>query len=115
MTAILDIGLSIGPSESKVQTVILALSIFYRLCQAATVEITEEQAQLLIACHEHGAYEGKGKSIDEEVLQRDYHVSVEAEDKLCKMGCIVIREGRISLLEEVWIKGNAFKSGSHVI
>lgn len=112
LTAILDVGLSISTPESKVQTVMLALSILYKLCQLSTVEMTEEQARLLIACHEHGAYKAQGKSIEEEVLQREYQVSAEIVDKLSKMGCVAINDGKVSLLEEVWINKDTSKKES---
>lgn len=112
LKAVLEIGLTISPTDSHVQTVMLALSILYKLCQLSTVEMTEEQARLLIACHERGAYKEQGNSIDEEVLRREYNVSADTVDKLCKMGCVTISDGKVSLLEEVLIKAEQLKQNT---
>lgn len=100
-TAIMENGLTLGKPDTGLQAAMMALFLFYKFLQVSTIQLTEEQAKIMMKCHELKGYEFP---VNEEVLIAELGVSRTAIDQLYNLQCIDLINGEIYLKEKVFLK-----------
>ena len=101
LMSVLDFGASFQLPDGEIKTVLIALSILYKLIDASTIKLDDLHAQILLKCHLLNAYE---HPVPEEVLLEIPGVSSESISALEGMGCIQITDGFITLRERILIR-----------
>lgn len=100
LQAAVETGMRLTSSDGQNQTILKGLYILCLLLQASTIELSEDQAKLLAACHKRNAYES---GIEENGLLESLSISRKTVDELVCLHCIRLDEGKIYLAERVII------------
>ena len=100
LIVVIDEGLSFSVPENQTQTIMLVLRLLLKLLSNCTIKITEDQVKVLKECHINNAYR---TPIEEETLLELTGVSRKTIDELCELKCIELIEGKVWLIEEIWL------------
>ena len=95
-----EIGMTVGPSDGPIQTILKGLYILCKLLKVSTVKLNEDQAKLLAACHKQNAYD---QGLDEDKLLDSLAITSKTVDELVQLHCIRLEEGKIYLEEKILI------------
>ena len=81
-----------------IPTIMQLIKILITVLDESAIEITEEQAQVLLECHRLNAYRVPA---EEELILSSSNASRKTVDELCRLKCIELSEGKIRLIEEI--------------
>ena len=98
LSAIIETGITLFWPGEKIPTIMQLIKILITLVNDSTIEISEEQARVLIACHKSNAY---AVPIEENEILTTAEASSKTVDELCRLKCIELIDGKIRLIEEV--------------
>lgn len=98
LAAIVDMGLTLFSEDEDWKTVIQLLKILLQLFGQSTIELSEEQAKVLIKCYEMKAH---CVPVEEERILSSANASHKTIDELCKLRCIELDNGLVTLIEEI--------------
>jgi len=109
LDSLLEIALTSSLPSSRIQAIKYALYLVYKVFNMSTRELSDDAAQVLLFLHQHGAY---NKYINEEDVINYFRQnnSIEKEavssaiDSLLKLRCIDMAQGKITVLERLYLR-----------
>lgn len=101
LAAIIDMGVTLFTENNAMLTVVQLIKILITVIGESAVEISEEQAKVLIECHKLHADKFL---IDEGTILQNAGTTHKTIDELCKLRCIELVDGKIRLIETIIIK-----------
>lgn len=104
LTLILEVGGTISFSENAVRNVFIALWILSRLMDISTVELKNVHSTALIKCYQLHADQ---RAVSEQELLEDPDITADVLTDLNQLGCIEIRDGLVTLVEDILLGDRA--------
>lgn len=98
LSAIIETGITLFVPGAMIPTIMQLIKILITVLDESAIEITEEQAQVLLECHRLNAYRVPA---EEELILSSSNASRKTVDELCRLKCIELSEGKIKLIEEI--------------
>lgn len=98
--SIIEIGLTTDQLQDPIDVIKLTLYILIKVIDLSTIKISDDQAKLLYFLHSQNAYE---IGIDESKLINKHEFSQETINELYKLKCLDIIEGKIYLIDTIFI------------
>lgn len=103
LASIIEFALTSNMPQNKAELVKTMLFIIYKVAALSAIEISKEQADVLLYCHRHNAYQHVIP--EDKILQRVEGATSAVIDELEKMKCIDIVGGAVLLKERVFVPG----------
>ena len=98
LSAIIETGITLFTPGEMIPTIMQLIKIVISLLDESSIELSEDQAKVLLACYQLKAFHSP---VSEEVILQQTASTPKVIDELCRLRCIEMIDGNIKLIEEV--------------
>ncbi len=98
LSAIIETGITLFTPGEMIPTIMQLIKIVISLLDESSIELSEDQAKVLLACYQLKAFHSP---VSEEVILQQTASTPKVIDELCRLRCIELIDGNIKLIEEV--------------